>query len=870
MSAQPNQDSGKKRSAPMAPLIEGLKPKILEAFQGDNVAGLPRPELALRIGEIVTKTLGEKSNKLNLLERRALVGELINWLVTSSPLAPEDEDAIAAEPQSSDSSRREATASANTPVVENAKDRVQPLVMERLDLAAASQLPRQELAEQMAEIVKEVLHEEQIRLNAAEQQQVIELLLDDMLGLGPLEPLLADEKVTDILVNGASQVYVERKGKLEITDVKFRDDKHVMNVARRIVSRIGRRIDETTPLCDARLQDGSRVNIIIPPLAIDGPSLSIRKFAKKGITLDIMARQANISPAMATVLKIASRSQLNILISGGTGSGKTTLLNAMSQMIDPGERVVTIEDAAELQLQQPHVVRLETRPENLEGQGEVNMRDLVKNALRMRPDRIILGEVRGSEAVDMPAGHEYRPRRLARHDPRQPPARSPHPSREHDRHGRHQSAQPRHAYPDRLGPGFGRPGLAHARRRPPRHSHRGSGRHGGRGHHDTNPLHLRFRGRRRRRQHQGPLQACRSQAALYPEGRLFRARSKPFGGHGVSIADAIASGSIGLQELLFLIVPIGLALLLVAFAFSGSSERKLFKRRVARVRGDKMALAELSTPEVSVRRKKASGKLTGIDNVLERALPRRELLVKRLESTGLNISLAAYVIICVVVAALCIGGALASGIVPLPAAILGGVAGGAILPHFLVAALIKRRQARFIANFPEAIDLMTRGLKSGLPIMESMKTAGQEVPDPVGKELRQVVDAVRLGAKMEDALLETSNRLGLQEFKFFTISLAIQAETGGNLTETLMNLSEVLRKRRQLKLKIKALSGEAKASAYIIGSLPFVMAGIIYMINPGYISQLVIDPRGHILIGLGLTSFAVGATVMFKMVRFDY
>jgi pilus assembly protein CpaF len=212
------------------------------------------------------------------------------------------------------------------------------------------------------------------------------------------------------LVNGANQVYVERGGKLELTTVRFRDDTHVMNIATRIVSRIGRRIDESSPLCDARLPDGSRVNIIIPPLAIDGPSISIRKFAKRKMTLDIMATQGNLSPAMAALLKIAGRCQLNILISGGTGSGKTTLLNAISQMIDQGERIVTIEDAAELQLQQPHVVRLETRPASIEGTGEIGMRELVKNALRMRPDRIILGEVRSSEALDMlqamNTGHE--------------------------------------------------------------------------------------------------------------------------------------------------------------------------------------------------------------------------------------------------------------------------------------------------------------------------------------------------------------------------------------------------------------------------------------------------------------------------------
>ena len=277
-------------------------------------------------------------------------------------------------------------------------------------MSAASQLPRGELAQQISDVVSEILGEERIRLNALEHRDLVTMLVNDMLGLGPLEPLLADATINDIMVNGANQVYVERAGKLELTQVRFRDDAHVMNIATRIVTFVGRRVDESTPLVDARLPDGSRVNIIIPPLAIDGPSISIRKFSKKSITFDIMARQSNISPAMATVLKIASRSRLNILISGGTGSGKTTLLNALSQLIDHGERIVTIEDAAELQLQQPHVVRLETRPPNLEGHGEITMRDLVKNAPRMRPDRIILGEVRAGEALDMlqamNTGHE--------------------------------------------------------------------------------------------------------------------------------------------------------------------------------------------------------------------------------------------------------------------------------------------------------------------------------------------------------------------------------------------------------------------------------------------------------------------------------
>jgi pilus assembly protein CpaF len=286
-------------------------------------------------------------------------------------------------------------------VIETSKARVQPLVMERIDIGKASALLRPEFQAQIADIVAEILVEEKLQLNHLEQHELVTTLLDDMLGLGPLEALLADETVNDIMVNGPKQVYVERRGKLELTDVTFRDDNHVMNIASRIVSAVGRRIDETNPLVDARLADGSRVNIIIAPLALDGPSISIRKFAKRRITLEMMAQQDNFSPEMAKVLMIAGRCRLNILISGGTGSGKTTLLNAMSQMIDSGERIVTIEDAAELQLQQPHVVRLETRPANLEGQGEITQRDLVRNALRMRPDRIILGEIRAGEALDM-------------------------------------------------------------------------------------------------------------------------------------------------------------------------------------------------------------------------------------------------------------------------------------------------------------------------------------------------------------------------------------------------------------------------------------------------------------------------------------
>lgn len=373
-------------------VVEILEPILTEHFSQDQIKALPRDEIAIQLEELISRSCSERDIVLNELERRDVTTVLLNELLGTESLVSNDPLVAQQKP---------ADASASFSKVDEAKERVQPLLMEQIDVTKASELNRQDLAEQIGEIVGELLLQEKLSLNLREQRDLVTRLLNDMLGLGPLEPLLADEDITDILVNGKDQVYIEKGGKLELTDVVFRSDQHLMNVCTRIVSGVGRRVDETTPLCDARLMDGSRVNIIIPPLAIDGATISIRKFSEKKITLDVMVDQKNISPAMAKVMMIASACRLNILISGGTGSGKTTLLNAMSQVVDHGERIVTIEDAAELQLQQPHVVRLETRPPNLEGDGEITMRDLVKNALRMRPDRVILGEIRSSEAVDM-------------------------------------------------------------------------------------------------------------------------------------------------------------------------------------------------------------------------------------------------------------------------------------------------------------------------------------------------------------------------------------------------------------------------------------------------------------------------------------
>src|SRR5271169_4628643 len=281
------------------------------------------------------------------------------------------------------------------------KERIRTVLMTRIDPTVAGRIPRAALRREITKLVSEIATENRGQLNKLEEAALAADLSDDMVGLGPLEPLLEDDEVTDILANGPFDIYVERHGKLEKTGARFRDPQHLVNIAQRIATAIGRRVDEASPMVDARLADGSRVNIVLPPLVLNGGTISIRKFPKRSLTLDMMVQQENLSLEIARLLQIAARSRLNILISGGTGSGKTTLLNAVSQQIDRDERVITVEDAVELRLQQPHIVQMETRPSNIEGVGQVAQRELVRNALRMRPDRIIVGEVRGPEAFDM-------------------------------------------------------------------------------------------------------------------------------------------------------------------------------------------------------------------------------------------------------------------------------------------------------------------------------------------------------------------------------------------------------------------------------------------------------------------------------------
>lgn len=336
-----------------------------------------------------------------------------------APAAP----AVAAAPEMkapSQSRQPAPAASRPEPVVEvqrrhseeyyDVKTTVFNALIDTIDLTQLAKLDAVAAREEIRDIVSEIIQAKNVVMSIAEQEELLEDICNDVLGYGPLEPLLARDDIADIMVNGASTTFIEVGGKVQKTSVRFADNQQLMNICQRIVSQVGRRVDESSPICDARLPDGSRVNVIAPPLAIDGPALTIRKFKKDRLKLEQLVKFGSITPEAKTILEVIGRVRCNVVISGGTGSGKTTLLNCLTGSIDNDERIITCEDSAELQLQQPHVVRLETRPPNLEGEGEIRMRDLIKNCLRMRPERIIVGEVRGPEAFDllqaMNTGHD--------------------------------------------------------------------------------------------------------------------------------------------------------------------------------------------------------------------------------------------------------------------------------------------------------------------------------------------------------------------------------------------------------------------------------------------------------------------------------
>jgi pilus assembly protein CpaF len=353
---------------------------------------------------------------------------VISNAAPATPSRPQDMATLSSQaPNAPPKAAAQATMARKSEEYYQTKGNIFGALIEAIDLSQLSKLDVESAREEIRDIVGEIIILKNVVMSISEQEELLDDICNDVLGFGPLEPLLARDDIADIMVNGPEKTYIEVNGKIQLTNVRFRDAAQLMNICQRIVSQIGRRVDEASPICDARLMDGSRVNVIAPPLAIDGAALTIRKFKKDKLTLDQLVRFGAISPEGAEILKIIGKVRCNVVISGGTGSGKTTLLNCLTNFIEDDERVITCEDAAELQLQQPHVVRLETRPANLEGQGMVTMRDLIKNCLRMRPERIIVGEVRGPEAFDllqaMNTGHDGSMGTLHANTPREALAR---------------------------------------------------------------------------------------------------------------------------------------------------------------------------------------------------------------------------------------------------------------------------------------------------------------------------------------------------------------------------------------------------------------------------------------------------------------
>jgi pilus assembly protein CpaF len=738
-----------------------------------------------------------------------------------------------------------------------AKRELRALCLARIDPTSAAALPQDTLMPEVERLVAEIADERRIGLSGREQREVATELVDDMLGLGPLAPLLEDDSVTDIMVNGPYRVFVERRGKVALSTARFRDNGHLAGIAQRIASAVGRRIDGSSPMVDARLADGSRVNIVFPPPALQGPCLSIRKFAKRKLDFAQMVRNGSVSPAMAKVLEIAARARLNVVVSGGMGSGKTTMPNALSRLIDPSERIVTVEDAAELQLQQPHVVSLETRPPNLEGRGEVTQRDLVKNALRMRPDRIILGECRGAEAFDMlqamNTGHDGSMSTIHANNTRDAVTRI-----ENMVLMGQTSLPARDPAPDRRHRGPHRPGGAHARRRAARDAGDGGRRAGGRGRGPARRLPVDIRRRGHGRQAPRHIPDERRAPGLPAAPRLFRPGPRlDLGARGT---DPMSPGA----ALALLPLALGLAVA-AALALRGGSGGARGRRLSARLAGAAQGRAMPGRQGAArpvlrrLRQPRAARPVLSLDwhvAALFGWMPER--LHQYPAPPAVLVALMALL-------ALPAGAYPASafgpwGWVAAPVLWIGAARG-------LFGMIHSRRAEAMYRQLPDALATVVRSVRAGIPVSQALRTVGTEMPDPTGAEFRGLADQLAIGIGIDQALLGLARRSGLPEYGFFRVALTLQGSAGGNLTETLENLADTVRKRVAICARGVALASQARASAYIQAMVPVITGLALLVIDPGYVALLVEGPRGQTILAIAVILLLTGLGTMKLIIR---
>jgi len=682
-----------------------------------------------------------------------------------------------------------------------------------INLSALDTMSRAQIQDEVGDIIEEELAKQRHALNAAERRQLTDDVLDELLGLGPLEPLLKDPTINDILVNGHNSVFVERYGQLEASPVRFKDERHLLRIIQKIVSAVGRRVDESSPLVDARLADGSRVNAVVPPLALDGSLLSIRKFAKVPISLARLVEIGSVPAQVAEVLQAIVAARLNVLISGGTGSGKTTMLNAMSSFIDERERIVTIEDSAELQLQQAHVARLETRPPNIEGKGEIAQRDLVKNALRMRPDRIIVGEVRAGEAFDMlqamNTGHDGSMTTVHANNPRD-------------------------SRPDQLGDPHRRAGRAPVRRAAAVDEPERADRDGKRHHHDAGNIPLSPDRGQPGRERVGPVRGDRDPPALPRSGdgarlHLVR-RAVPSRGEFRLMAESWIR--VFVLVCVFAAVLISVEMIVGLFAARRSESNAINQRLKMIERGvSRVQTMSILRRQTGVGSANLPAFLVAPGQKLEKMLVQAGIVMPtgRLLLIVAVAPAAVFVLLVLLSASLGVLGAGRLFLLFIVAIVV-----GLALPLMILCMRATGMRKKIIEQFPVALDVFVRGLRAGHPIAAALDLLTVEMPDPIGSQFGLVVDEVTYGADLRDALEGMADRWDLDDMRMFVVSLSVQSETGGNLAEILENLSRVIRERASMMMKVRALSSEGRMSAIMLTVLPVGSFVLLFILNPAF------------------------------------
>ena len=735
--------------------------------------------------------------------------------------------------------------------VEQLKVDVHRRLIERLDLEALERIKDPAvMVEQIRAGVAEFLRSEPMPLSQGEREEIVEQIVYEITGLGPLEPFFRDRSISDILVNGPKEIYVEREGKLQRVSASFRNDAHLLAIIDRIVSRVGRRVDESSPMVDARLPDGSRVNAIIPPLALDGPVLSIRRFGAE-MAIPHLVEKGELTQQIADVLGGCVRARMNILISGGTGSGKTTLLNALSAFIPPTERVITIEDAAELRLRQEHVVRLESRPPNAEGRGEVIPRDLVKNALRMRPDRIIIGEVRGAEALDMlqamNTGHEGSLTTIHANSPRDALARL---------ETMVQFAQtnlPTKAIREQMCSALNvilqLARLSDGTRRLMSVTEvtmmEG----------DVIAVQEIFRFRRRGIAKDGTvlgrLRVHWSPPALRRAVADLRRRA----------AQQYFRGKVSMEALALSLVFLA-AVLLVIGGYSFANRERLAEAEQTRLRLRALRIGPTET--VRIMRDDRRSTVPPLDAIL-RHQPLAARMERELVRSGLRWSVGELVL-----------GSAVAGVLGMAVGQRWGVLFGALLffiglslPFLYVERRRISRAAQIEAQLPEALDMIVNAMRAGFSLPAAMQFVGEELAAPLGTEFYRFSEEQRLGVDMREALTDLEERIGTLDAKLFATSLLVQRETGGALSEILTGLASVIRDRAALRDRVETLTAEPHASARVIGLLPLVTFGLLYLLDAAFMRPMLTTDEGKLLLGYGAVSAVVGYLVLSRMAKID-